>query len=160
MFSVVTFNRFGVASAVRDELQSGGLLLGDIVSFSAFISLSIPEFKRKPWRWDQISCQLPVHLLDHIYDLMSFLGLPAIESVKADVKTEFLWGRSIDRSLAINLKLSNGAVGTITAVQHPQGKEFLMPLQKVSLIGTQGALEIQLDHARFIAWTVSSVEFL
>ncbi|MBY6094934.1 Gfo/Idh/MocA family protein [Ferrimonas balearica] len=148
-FSVVTFNRFGVIEQLRQALQIGDVVLGDIVSFDAFMSLSIPPFERKPWRWDQLSCQLPIHLLDHIYDTLMYLGLPQIESVHGVAKYEYLWGRTIDRSWAINLRLGNGAVGSINAVQYPQNKEHLMPLKRLVIIGSEGVIKVSPGEAVF-----------
>ncbi len=148
--SIINFDRYSVLKTVYQKLKSKEIDLGEIKTFNAFISLSIPSYSEKPWRYEQ-TMKLPVHLFDHIIDTFYYLDIPKVQSTKAISSSMQIENRTIDSSWAVTVKLQNGAVGCINAIQYQSSKEYLHQLANTVIIGTNGVLKLELDKAKFIS---------
>lgn len=145
------FWRFGVYDSVRDALASGAMDLGEVHSVRVINALN-DGLDHKRWRFNR-RVHLPVVFLDHTFDLISFLGLPKVSSVRASRQLGSLGSPPMTTDIAWNVdgELENGGRLSISSSQYMGSKEHFRPLSLFDVQGDRGWLRVTQDGAHFIA---------
>lgn len=155
-FAANYFLRFGAYRTVLAAIDRGEIQLGEIQSICVINSLN-DGLDHKRWRFSP-RAQLPVIFLDHVFDLLSFLRLPAVTALTAHRQMGELLGKPIDVAWEVLLELENGGRGYIGTSQYSGPTEHFRPMSLFHIQGSAGWLRVSGRRAHFVGTDGREVE--